>query len=217
MSCQVTIVPREKYPLGQTVLKVNEQRERTHMFSRRYLEEQLMTVLAGAQSACLWCYTLSIGYFINDCPGCMPTELSCSGFKDNSEDSRSLFQMHPAVADANSRFMAAYCKHVLDMHCLNCLLYAPMHVSERFFTAAGRAGEEIIYGGDEVSTINQRRLVMARRIVSKLVVSGAMTDIAEVGPRTISAPVRQGSRGLKQIITSRVRGAACPHCSCGRL
>ncbi len=45
---QVTIVPREKYPLGQTVLKVNEQRERTDMFSRRYLEEQLMTTLAGA-------------------------------------------------------------------------------------------------------------------------------------------------------------------------
>jgi hypothetical protein len=103
------------------------------------------------------------------------------------------------------------------MQCLNRLLYAPMHVCERFFTAAGRAGEEIIYGGDEVSTINQRRLVMARRIVSKLVVSGAMTDIAEVGPRTISAPVRQGSRGLKQIITSRVRAAACPHCSRGRL
>jgi hypothetical protein len=41
-------VPREKYPLGQTVTKVNEARERTHMFSRRYLEEQLATVLAGA-------------------------------------------------------------------------------------------------------------------------------------------------------------------------
>ncbi|CAL8467515.1 g7053 [Coccomyxa elongata] len=109
----VTIVPREKYPLGQTVLKVNEQRERTHMFSRRYLEEQLMTTLAG------------------------------------------------------------------------------------------RAGEEIMYGGDEVSTINQRRLVMARRIVSKLVVSGGMTDISEVGPRTISAPMRQGSRSLKQLITRR--------------
>lgn len=60
-----------------------------------------------------------------------------------------------------------------------------------------------------MSTINQRRLVMARRIVSKLVVSGAMTDIAEVGPRTISAPVRQGSRGLKQIIMNRVRAAGC--------
>ena len=44
---QVTIAPREKYPLGHMVLKVNEQRERTHMFTRRYLEEQLHTVLAG--------------------------------------------------------------------------------------------------------------------------------------------------------------------------
>ncbi len=52
---QVTIVPREKYPLGQTVLKVNEQRERTHMFSRRYLEEQLMTVLAGALVLLVMC------------------------------------------------------------------------------------------------------------------------------------------------------------------
>lgn len=44
----MTTVPREKYPLGQTVLKVNEQRERTRLFTRRYLEEQLLTVLAGA-------------------------------------------------------------------------------------------------------------------------------------------------------------------------
>ena len=53
---QVTIAPREKYPLGQTVLKVNEQRERTHMFTRRYLEEQLYTVLAGvcACGPCIW-------------------------------------------------------------------------------------------------------------------------------------------------------------------
>ena len=42
------MVPREKYPLGQTVTRVNEQRERTQMWSRRYLEEQLLTVLAGA-------------------------------------------------------------------------------------------------------------------------------------------------------------------------
>jgi hypothetical protein len=44
---QVTIVPREKYPMGHTVLKVNEQRELTNMFTRRYLEEQLLMVLAG--------------------------------------------------------------------------------------------------------------------------------------------------------------------------
>jgi hypothetical protein len=44
----VTIVPREKFPLGHTVLKVNEQRELTYQFTRRYLQEQLLMVLAGA-------------------------------------------------------------------------------------------------------------------------------------------------------------------------
>ena len=37
--------------------------------------------------------------------------------------------------------------------------------------AAGRAAEELVYGPDEMSTINQRRLVMARRIVQKLVLT----------------------------------------------
>jgi len=41
----VTIKPREKYPLGQTVLRVNEQRELTKQFTRQYLEEQLRTAL----------------------------------------------------------------------------------------------------------------------------------------------------------------------------
>ena len=45
---QVTIVPREKFPLGQTVVRVNEARESTRQFTRRYLEEQVITVLAGA-------------------------------------------------------------------------------------------------------------------------------------------------------------------------
>lgn len=62
-----------------------------------------------------------------------------------------------------------------------------------------------MYGGDEVSTINQRRLVIARRIVTKLVVSAAMTDIPEVGPRTVSIPFRHGTGSLKQIISKRVR------------
>lgn len=44
---QVTIVPREKFPLGQTVVRVNEAREGTGQFTRRYLEEQLITLLAG--------------------------------------------------------------------------------------------------------------------------------------------------------------------------
>ena len=72
-------------------------------------------------------------------------------------------------------------------------------------SATGRAGEELVYGGDEVSTLNQRRLVLARRIVSKLVVSAGMTDAGAIGPRTVSAPVRHGGRALKQLILPRVR------------
>jgi hypothetical protein len=69
---------------------------------------------------------------------------------------------------------------------------------------AGCAGEEIIYGGDEVSTINQRRLVMARRIVSKLVVSNAMSDAPELAHRMISHPVCSSGRSLRQIILRKV-------------
>ena len=65
-----------------------------------------------------------------------------------------------------------------------------------------------MYGPDEMSTINQRRLVMARRIVQKLVVSSAMSDNPDIGPRTISTPQRHGSKSLKQIVFPRVRPAA---------
>lgn len=110
----VTIKPREKYPLGQTVLRVNEQRELTKQFTRQYLEEQLLTTLAG------------------------------------------------------------------------------------------RAAEELVYGQDEMSTINQRRLVMARRIVQKLTVASAMTDNPDIGPRTISTPIRRGGKALKQLVPNRI-------------
>lgn len=69
---------------------------------------------------------------------------------------------------------------------------------------AGRAAEELIYGQDEMSTINQRRLVMARRIVQKLTVSSAMVDNIDIGPRTISSPTSGGGRALLQIVTDRV-------------
>lgn len=107
---QVTIQPREKFPLGQTVVKANEGRELTQVFTRRYLEEQLLTVLAG------------------------------------------------------------------------------------------RAAEEVVFGADELTTMQQRRLVLARRIVTKLVVSSAMSDSKEIGPRTVSTPRFQGSRALLQLV-----------------
>lgn len=55
-----------------------------------------------------------------------------------------------------------------------------------------------------MSTINQRRIVMARRIVQKLTVAAAMVDNPDIGPRTISTPVRRGGKSLKQIVTNRV-------------
>ena len=74
---------------------------------------------------------------------------------------------------------------------------------------AGRAAEELVYGQDEMSTINQRRLVMARRLVQKLVVSANLHDDYDIGPRTISVPVRRGGKSLKQIVPSRVRPDPC--------
>lgn len=105
-----TIVPREKYPLGHTVVKINEQRELTRMFTRAYLEQQLLTTLAG------------------------------------------------------------------------------------------RAAEELMYGPEGMSTLNERRLVMARRIVQKLVVSNAMTDNPAIGPRTVSKPARRVGRSIVQAV-----------------
>ena len=75
---------------------------------------------------------------------------------------------------------------------------------------AGRAAEELIYGRDEMSTINQRRIVMARRIVTKLVVSGAMREAPAAGPRTLSVPQRR-DRSRLQIVPKRVGmlGTSC--------
>ena len=46
----VSIQPRQNSPLGQTVVRTNEQRQYAELWTRRYLEEQLITVLAGAGS-----------------------------------------------------------------------------------------------------------------------------------------------------------------------
>ena len=46
----VTIRPRDRRPLGQTVVRTNAQRERTMLYTQRYLKEQLLTVLAGETS-----------------------------------------------------------------------------------------------------------------------------------------------------------------------
>ena len=71
-----------------------------------------------------------------------------------------------------------------------------------------------MYGQDEMSTINQRRLVMARRIVQKLTVASAMTDNPDIGPRTISTPIRRGGKALKQLVPNRVRPSAQDTAGC---
>ena len=43
----VTIQPREKQKMGHTSLKVSEQRTLNNLFTRTYMEEQLMVALAG--------------------------------------------------------------------------------------------------------------------------------------------------------------------------
>ena len=60
MCLQVTIIPREKFPLGQTVVRVNEQRENTRQFTRRYLEEQIITVLAGQHPCSVFIHSFAL-------------------------------------------------------------------------------------------------------------------------------------------------------------
>ncbi len=67
----------------------------------------------------------------------------------------------------------------------------------------------MVYGADELSTINQRRLIMARRIVTKLVVAGAMSDAPAIGPRTLTIPFDKGDSTLIQIFPGRVRARRC--------
>jgi hypothetical protein len=81
---------------------------------------------------------------------------------------------------------------------------------------AGRAAEEILYGQDEMSTINQRQLTLARRIAQKLVVSGGLSDARGLGPSPITHPVPMGGT-LGQIVPQRVSDfMTCPRSEAGR-
>lgn len=114
---KVSIQPREKWPLGQTELKINEDRERTKQFTRRYLEEQLLVVLAG------------------------------------------------------------------------------------------RAGEELLFGMDELSAMNEKRLITARAIAAKLCFFGSMRDDLVLGARALTRPDFQGWR-VEQTIPDTVTDSA---------
>ena len=68
----------------------------------------------------------------------------------------------------------------------------------------GRAAEELIYGEDDMTTINQKKLELARGIAVKLVVSSAMTDDSQDSPRVLSIPFDVGLNHLKQILPREV-------------
>ena len=125
-------MPREKYPLGQTVVKPNEQRELTGLFTRQYLEEQLLTTLAGRAGKC-W---RALG-----------------------------LQARPRG-------------------------WGVARPLEHARLPAAPAAEEMLYGRDDMTTLHQQRLVLARRIAQKLVTSDAMADNAVIGPRALSTPRR---------------------------
>jgi hypothetical protein len=63
-----------------------------------------------------------------------------------------------------------------------------------------------------MSTINQRQLMLARRIAQKLVVSGGLSDAAGLSPGPITHPVPMGNT-LGQIVPERVSEGFC---SCTR-
>ena len=55
-----------------------------------------------------------------------------------------------------------------------------------------------------MTTINQKKLALARSIAVKLVVSGGMLETASFAPRTLSVPFDTGVNHLMQIIPPEV-------------
>ena len=199
----VTIVPREKFPLGQTVLKVNEQRELTYQFTRRYLQEQLLTVLAGTPSTvlvcdshCDLCCVLGAGSEPGAC--LISTGLRGTAKPETGTGGTVQHALRSQLCGL-SESGALYASQLLGP------TGEARGVVHSCIVCAGRAAEELVYGADEMSTINQRRLVMARRIVQKLVVSADLHDNDELGPRTVSQPIVTGGSALMQLVPSRVR------------
>lgn len=59
-------------------------------------------------------------------------------------------------------------------------------------TLAPRAAEELYFGPENMSSMNQRQLVMARRIVQKMIASGNMDTVDGIGHQTITVPFVHG-------------------------
>lgn len=62
-----------------------------------------------------------------------------------------------------------------------------------------------MYGEDDMTTINQKKLALARSIAVKLVVSGGMTEGPSFAPGTLSVPFDTGVNHLWQIVPPEVR------------
>ena len=73
-----------------------------------------------------------------------------------------------------------------------------------YVLAVGRAAEEIMFGLEEMSTINQRRITLARRIATKIVYSGAMTDDPAKQSAPLTVPYDLGDGSLVQMLPERV-------------
>jgi hypothetical protein len=65
---------------------------------------------------------------------------------------------------------------------------------------AQRSAERIRYGEDGMSNLPLPGIIHARRIINRLVLTSAMSDVPEIGPRALAAPIKRAdSRYLHQI------------------
>lgn len=106
----VTIRPRDRRPLGQTVVRTNTQRERTMLYTQRYLKEQLLTVLAGENSP--WVTPL-----LGCC--CLSSRLQCQAVVDMSWWGLRLYSWEGQCVPYAALGLIGSQLHVLpDMGCL---------------------------------------------------------------------------------------------------
>lgn len=183
---KVTIAPHQKLPLGHMILDLNEGRELTGLFTRRYLLQQLRLVLAGERA----------DVETNILRGRLA---SYNVVNTPIDHPQYVFSFGGVEASAELLLAALGRAPRLPGH------GSGSDVRPRCPTT-GRAAEEILYGRDEMSTINQRQLTLARRVAQKLVVSGGLSDARGLGPSPITHPVPMGGT-LGQIVPQRVSNA----------
>lgn len=75
-----------------------------------------------------------------------------------------------------------------------CGTFTRQYLTEQLIMVlGGRAAEELIYGPDDMSTINEAALTRAREIVSKMVMTAGMCDVKEINTRTMAYPMESES------------------------